>query len=82
MAYDLGSDHSAYLLVLSSAAFLIYLWIQLLLLFYLRLVGYNEDGELNTNQMYQSIEAEEFELGDISDEETQETPSDVNRFTD
>ncbi|RCK60803.1 Protein YTP1 [Candida viswanathii] len=82
LAHDLGSDHSAYILVVSSAAFMIYLWFQLLLLFYLRLVGYNEDGELNNNQMYQSIEAEEFELGDLSEDENQETPSDGNRLSD
>lgn len=82
LVHDLGSDHSAYILVLSSAAFMIFLWLQLLFLFYLRLVGYNEDGELNSNQIYLSLEAEEFELGDISEDEARETPSDGNRLSD
>jgi hypothetical protein len=70
LVHDLGSDHSAYILVVSSAAFMIYLWFQLLLWFYLRLVGYDQDGELSTG--YQHIGArdiEQFELGELSEDE-------------
>ena len=45
-------------------------------MFYLRLVGYNEDGELGQQQhhhhQYQSVDVEEFELGDLSEEEEEE----------
>lgn len=71
LVHDLGADHSAYILVVSSAAFMIYLWLQLLLWLYLRLVGYDEDGELNTGSYRGIGEADfnEFELGDISDDD-------------
>lgn len=73
LVHDLGSDHSAYILVVSAAAFLIFLWIQLCIWLYLRLVGYDENGELN--KQYTSINVEEFELGDVSgDEEEEDTP--------
>ncbi|KAK6459414.1 uncharacterized protein RJT20DRAFT_143867 [Scheffersomyces xylosifermentans] len=76
LVHDLGSDHSAYILVVSSAAFLIFLWILLCLVFYLRLVGYDENGELgiSSNEYHHinATDAEEFELGDLSDED--ETP--------
>ncbi|KHC74198.1 hypothetical protein MGI_00863 [Candida albicans P75016] len=76
LVHDLGSDHSAYILVVSAAAFTIFLWIQLVIMFYLRLVGYNEDGELGQQQhhhhQYQSVDVEEFELGDLSEEEEEE----------
>ncbi|EMG49785.1 Protein YTP1 [Candida maltosa Xu316] len=76
LVHDLGSDHSAYILVVSSAAFLIFLWIQLVLWYYLRLIGYDENGNLN-DKLYQSIDPEEFELGELSeDDEHIETPSD------
>ncbi|KAG7666120.1 uncharacterized protein J8A68_000376 [[Candida] subhashii] len=81
LVHDLGSDHSAYILVVSSAAFMIYLWFQLLLLLYLRLVGYNEDGELNKERYSIINEAalNEFELGDISDGEDGEDTPDTGR---
>lgn len=73
LVHDLGSDHSAYILVVSAAAFLIFLWIQLCIWLYLRLVGYDENGELN--KQYAPINVEEFELGDVSgDEEEEDTP--------
>lgn len=65
---DLGMNHASYILLLASAAFMIYLWIHALLAFYLRLVGYNEDGELSNG--YDSVREQEFELGDLSEEET------------
>lgn len=74
---DLGADHSAYILVVTGAAFIIYLWMLLLLSLYLHLVGYDENGELGLgpNSNYQNIsahDAEEFELGDLSEGETDE----------
>ena len=73
LVHDLGSDHSAYILVVSAAAFLIFLWIQLCIWLYLRLVGYDENGELS--KQYAPINVEEFELGDVSgDEEEEDTP--------
>ncbi|KAI5948795.1 hypothetical protein KGF57_005193 [Candida theae] len=76
LVHDLGSDHSAYILIVSGAAFLIFLWIQLCLWLYLRLVGYDEDGELNKS--YAPVSIEEFELGDITadEEEENDTPPD------
>lgn len=67
---DLGSDSSAYLLVVSSAAFMIFLWFQLMLELYLRLVGYDKNGSLHETA-YQEInqQVEEFELANLSDEE-------------
>lgn len=67
---DLGSDSSAYLLVVSSAAFMIFLWFQLMLALYLRLVGYDQNGKLlETTYRPINTDAEEFELADLSDEE-------------
>lgn len=63
----LGMNHASYILLLASAAFLIYLWIHALLAFYLRLVGYTEDGESLNG--YSHVQAEDFELGDLSEPE-------------
>ncbi|RLV94592.1 Protein YTP1 [Spathaspora sp. JA1] len=68
LVHDLGSDHSAYILVVSSAAFMIFLWFQVLLWGYLKLVGYDEDGELATGIKYESIQ--DFEMDEIEDNET------------
>ncbi|KAK6463887.1 hypothetical protein DFJ63DRAFT_54110 [Scheffersomyces coipomensis] len=80
LVHDLGADHSAYILVVSSAAFMIYLWIISLITLYLRLVGYDEDGELGfnsrSNEYVNVRDAEEFELGSLSDEENP-TPDEV-----
>lgn len=66
----LGTDHSAYIMVLGASAFVIYLWFQLIISFYLRLVGYDEDGELNKLDVaYERAAAQEFELSDLSDTE-------------
>ncbi|EGW32339.1 uncharacterized protein SPAPADRAFT_61416 [Spathaspora passalidarum NRRL Y-27907] len=70
LVHDLGSDHSAYVLVVSSAAFMIFLWFQGLLWGYLRLVGYDEDGEIAPAK-YEAVDIEDFELGDMSAEETE-----------
>ncbi|CCE80283.1 Piso0_003396 [Millerozyma farinosa CBS 7064] len=67
----LGADHSSYILVVASAAFVIFLWFMLLVTLYLHLVGYDENGPLPSQ--YSEITAnqtEEFELTDVSDEET------------
>ncbi|RLV82959.1 Protein YTP1 [Meyerozyma sp. JA9] len=64
----LGMNHASYILLLTSAAFLIYLWMQALLALYLRLVGYNEDGELS-QRGFGAVPEEEFELGDLSETE-------------
>lgn len=64
----LGMNHASYILLLTSAAFLIYLWMQALLALYLRLVGYNEDGEL-LQRGFGAVPEEEFELGDLSETE-------------
>ncbi|KAI3407151.2 hypothetical protein KGF56_000053 [Candida oxycetoniae] len=69
MVHDLGSDHSAYILTASSGAFLTFLWILLCLWFYLKLVGYDEEGEIVTHS-YTSLGANDFELGDLSADET------------
>lgn len=68
---DLGADHSSYILVVSGAAFVIYLWMLLLLQFYLRLVGYDEDGELGVQQYAGIPETQDFELSDLSDHENE-----------
>ncbi|CAI5756916.1 unnamed protein product [Candida verbasci] len=62
LVHDLGSDHSAYVMILGSSAFLIFLYFQLLIQLYLRLVGYNEDGELHK---YDQLNAQDFELNDL-----------------
>lgn len=69
LVHDLGADHSSYILVVCSAGFVIYLWMMLLLALYLRLVGYDEDGELNRFNGYANVEADDqdFELADLSD---------------
>lgn len=71
LVHDLGADHSSYILVACSAGFVIYLWMVLLLALYLRLVGYDEDGELNRLGGYANIVGDadqDFELADLSDE--------------
>lgn len=80
LVHDLGSDHSAYILVVSAAAFLIFLWIQLCIWLYLRLVGYDENGELD--KLYTPVNVEEFELGDISGDEEEENDTPPEEFRD
>lgn len=58
LVHDIGADHSLYILVVCGAAFLTYLWMLILLAFYLRLVGYNEDGQLANG--YDAVD-EDFE---------------------
>lgn len=72
LVHDLGADHSSYILVVSGAGFMIYLWMQMLLTLYLRLVGYDENGELTKFDGYANISANDvdnFELDDLSDED-------------
>lgn len=67
---DLGADHSSYILVVSGAGFLIYLWMNMLVALYLRLVGYDEDGELTRFTGYANIAGDneqDFELDDLSE---------------
>lgn len=70
MVHDLGADHSSYILVVSGAGFLVYLWMNMLLALFLRLVGYDEDGELARFTGYANIAGEneqDFELDDLSE---------------
>ncbi|SCU99475.1 LAFA_0G24278g1_1 [Lachancea sp. 'fantastica'] len=60
----LGADHSAYSLVIISAAFVTYLWILLCLEFYLKLVLAAEKSPLNS---YKARDAAEFELDNLED---------------
>lgn len=71
LVYDLGADHSSYILVVCGAGFMIYLWILLMLAMFLRLVGYDENGELGLGKGYANLgaDANDFELGDLSGEE-------------
>lgn len=69
LVHKLGSDHSAYVLVVTGAAFLIYLWFNLTITLYLWLVGYDEDGELVPATFTRLEGQTDFELGDLSDAE-------------
>lgn len=72
LVHDLGATHAAYVLVVVAAGFMICLWMLLLISFYLKLVGYDEDGELKS-VAYQAVsptEVENFELSDLTDDET------------
>ncbi|CEP62616.1 Ytp1p LALA0_S05e09604g [Lachancea lanzarotensis] len=64
LALRLGADHSAYSLVVISAAFVTYLWILLCLEFYLKLVLAAEKSPLNS---YKARDVAEFELDNIDD---------------
>jgi hypothetical protein len=78
LVHDLGATYAAYVLVVVGAGFMICLWMLLLFSFYLRLVGYDEDGRLMDEEAYQSIgphDVENFELEDLTDEETPERES-------
>lgn len=69
---DLGADHLLYIMVATSAAFVIYLWFLLLIQVFLRLFGYDENGELGLAGMdpgYMRTATEEFELAELSDED-------------
>lgn len=70
LVHDLGADHSSYILVVTGAGFIIYFWMILLIALYLRLVGYDEDGELSRHSGYGNIAGEnerDFELEDLSE---------------
>ncbi|ODV96389.1 hypothetical protein PACTADRAFT_33563 [Pachysolen tannophilus NRRL Y-2460] len=71
----LGSDHSAYILVLTSAASLINLWFLLLLQLYLKLVGANE-LQVDMHGEYTAVH-DDFELDDLSTHDTNEVPTPV-----
>lgn len=69
LVHDLGSTHAAYILVVVGAGFMICLWMLMLISLYLKLVGYDEDGELKTVG-YLAVnpnEVDTFELSDLSD---------------
>lgn len=71
LVHDLGADHSSYIMVVCGGGFLIYLWMLLLLAMYLKLVGYDYDGEL-TRHGYGGLgssEEAEFELSEMSSDE-------------
>ncbi|CAK9436212.1 uncharacterized protein LODBEIA_P07700 [Lodderomyces beijingensis] len=81
LVHDLGSDHSAYILVIGAAAFLIYLWLLLLIWFYLKLVGYDEDGEIYIKP-YTGLPTDDFELGEFSADEADLDEGDVEAEVD
>lgn len=66
LVHGLGADHSSYILVVCGAAFVIYLWMVMLIAFYLRLVGYDEDGELG-RAGYNDVSNDDFELDTVSE---------------
>lgn len=65
LVHDLGSDHLAYILVALLGAFMVFLWLVLLMQGYLWLVGYTEDGR--TENLYDRVN--QFELGDMEAED-------------
>lgn len=72
LALGLGSDHSAYILVGTAAAFVVFLWLLLMVNLYLRLVGFDEDGPfqpiaINGNEYNRVNDVQEFELENMSD---------------
>ncbi|EGV61764.1 hypothetical protein CANTEDRAFT_109732 [Yamadazyma tenuis ATCC 10573] len=74
LVHDLGSTYAAYVLVVVAAGFTICLWMLLVIQLYLRLEGYDEDGELHVHTSdYHSVdpnEVDNFELSELSDDET------------
>lgn len=70
LVHGLGANHSSYILVVCGAGFVVYLWMVMLLAFFLRLVGYDEDGELGRGG-YEDIgrSNDEFELDTVSESE-------------
>lgn len=80
LVHDLGATHAAYILTVMAAGFIIFLWMLLVISLYLRLVGYDEDGELNNpDKEYQRVnpdDVEQFELDDLSDEEPMQARTD------
>ena len=76
LVHELGADHSSYVLVLTGASFVVYLWFLLVLQLYLHLLGYDEDGELTSHKYsYEQFNsaAHDFELGDLSDNENRDS---------
>ncbi|CAN3358479.1 hypothetical protein DICA1_E29976 [Diutina catenulata] len=73
LVHNLGSDHSAYILVVAGAAFLIYLWFNLVVTLYLWLVGYSEDGEMVPDTFTRLEREADFELDDMSEDERLQT---------
>ncbi|CDK25970.1 unnamed protein product [Kuraishia capsulata CBS 1993] len=72
LVVSLGADHSSYILVLTSATFVIYLWFLLLIELYLKLEGYSSNlGKRD----YEAVT--DFELDSMSDDLRRETPSDA-----
>lgn len=73
LVHDLGAPAAAYILTVVAAGFMIFLWMLLVISLYLRLVGYDEDGELLLlDKEYQRVnpdDVEQFELEDLSDDE-------------
>lgn len=71
LVHDLGADHSSYIMVVCGAGFMIYLWMLVVLAIYLRLVGYDYDGELARHGYggLAATEEGEFELSELSGDE-------------
>ncbi|KAL7663344.1 Protein YTP1-like C-terminal domain-containing protein [[Candida] zeylanoides] len=63
----LGADHSSYIMVVTAAAFVVYLWMSLLVALYLRLVGYDEDGPAGHAPADAYRAAHEFEMSDLEE---------------
>ncbi|SCU90037.1 LAMI_0E00320g1_1 [Lachancea mirantina] len=65
----LGADHSAYILVVISAAFVTYLWMLLSLEFYLKLTGLSHEHQsMNLNRLSTQGGITDFELEDLEAE--------------
>lgn len=71
LVHDLGADHSSYIMVVCGAGFMIYLFMLVVLATYLKLVGYDTDGELSRHGYGNLAGAEEaeFELSELSGDE-------------
>lgn len=71
LVHDLGADHSSYIMVVCGAGFMIYLFMLIVLAVYLRLVGYDNDGELSRHGYgnLSGTEEAEFELSELSGDE-------------
>lgn len=64
----LGADHSSYIMVVAAAAFVVYLWMLLLVALYLRLVGYDEDGRVAAATFASdAYRTTEFEMSDLEE---------------
>lgn len=70
LVHDLAAPYASYVLTVLSAGFIILLWMVLLVNFYLKLVGYDENGIIivSDDEFHRVDDVEQFELGDLSDD--------------